>query len=279
MKAQLFSTRTVRPGDAPGNAYTSVMSAAGLSSTSGVSWWSEPRASLMTPAVPRPATARTANASRASLMSCMVSSVVGLPAYGGEPRADWVDGCLDPLPGTYEERLLRGLRRAARGLFRHRAQVGLQAGGRPERDDRPAAGGGVERAEAHGALPLLDGPELVGPARRSGREVERRQHDETARAVPIEPHRGRLAGGGEICGAHRGIEYRPDEPVGAVEPRTQRHERAAQLVPCCALSPVAVARGDRDGHGGSREPGPRGATPGERPYAARLAQHALPYPR
>src|SRR5256712_11404685 len=126
----------------------------------------------MTPAVPKPATARTANASRArgaSLKSSMVSSAVGLPTYGGEPRSDCVYGRLDPLPGAHEERLLRGLRRAARGLFRHRAQVGPQSGGRRERDDRPAAGGGVERADAHAILPPPDGPPLGGPARRSAR--------------------------------------------------------------------------------------------------------------
>src|SRR5438046_7336624 len=64
MNAQLLSTRTVRSGDEPGKAYTSVMSDAGLSSTSGVSWWSEPRATLITPAVPSAATTRVASASR-----------------------------------------------------------------------------------------------------------------------------------------------------------------------------------------------------------------------
>src|SRR5438034_17173 len=203
----------------------------------------------MTPAVPKPATARTANASRArgaSLKSNMVSSAVGLPTYGGEPRSDCVYGRLDPLPGAHEERLLRGLRRAARGLFSHRAQVGLQAGGHRKGDDRPAATTGVERAEADGALTFLDGPELVRPARRGRWEVERGHDHDVARPIPVEPHSGRLAGGGQVRGAHRGIEYCRHELVGAVEPRARRRERAPQLVPRRALAPVAVARGDRE---------------------------------
>src|SRR6185369_1675712 len=43
-------TSTIRPGAEPGNAYTSVRSTRGLSSTIGVSWWSEPASSLTPPA-------------------------------------------------------------------------------------------------------------------------------------------------------------------------------------------------------------------------------------
>src|SRR2546425_122524 len=164
----------------------------------------------MTPAVPKPATARTANASRArgaSLKSNMVSSAVGLPTYGGEPRSDCVYGRLDPLPGAHEERLLRGLRRAARGLFRHRAQIGPQSGGRRERDDRPAAGRGIERADAHRVLALLDGPELVDPARRSGRSGGRRGVRGARGGGPGGPSRGpgaRRRGGGGPAGGGGG---------------------------------------------------------------------------
>src|SRR5580765_421919 len=44
-------TSTILPGAEPGNAYTSVRSIRGLSSTSGVPWWSEPASSLTPPAI------------------------------------------------------------------------------------------------------------------------------------------------------------------------------------------------------------------------------------
>src|SRR3989449_7809380 len=47
-------TNTRRSELEPGNTYTSLMSSRGLSSTSGVSWWSDARAFLMRAAVPAP---------------------------------------------------------------------------------------------------------------------------------------------------------------------------------------------------------------------------------
>src|SRR5437879_8499781 len=107
----------------------------------------------MTPAVPRPAMARTANASRArgaSVKSCMVSSAVGLPTYGGEPRADWVDGCLDPLPGAHEERLLVGCGEPPAGS----SVTALRSG------FRPAGAGSVTTARPPAAG--LNVPRLTG---------------------------------------------------------------------------------------------------------------------
>src|SRR3989454_7449517 len=234
----------------------------------------------MTPAVPKPATARTANAScarGASLKSSMVSSAVGLPTYGGEPRSDCVYGRLDPLPGAHEERLLRGLRRAARGLFRHRAQIGPQSGGRRKRDDSPAAGPGVERADAHRILALLDGPELVDPARRSGREVERRHDDEATHPVPVKPHGGCLAGGGEIRGAARGCEDGCPRPVWAVELGLPRRDGAAKPVSLGPAAPIPIPRhdGERD-RCGRGDPGEARRTSGaERPNLPGFAQYAV----
>src|SRR2546427_611982 len=212
-----------------------------------------------------------------SLKSSMVSSAVGLPTYGGEPRSDCVYGRLDPLPGAHEERLLRGLRRAARGLFRHRAQIGPQSGGRRKRDDSPAAGRGVERADAHRILALLDGPELVDPARRSGREVERRHDDEATHPVPVKPHGGCLAGGGEIRGADRGIEDRCHHPVCAVELSLHRRDGAAKPVSLGPAAPIPIPRhdGERD-RCGRGDPGEARRTSGaERPNLPGFAQYAV----
>src|SRR5712691_2026119 len=121
------------------------------------------------------------------------------------------------LPGSYEERLLRGLRRAARGLFGHGAQIGFESGGHAQGDDRPAARGRVEGAEAHRGLTLLDGPELIRPARGGGRQLEGRDNDHVAATVPEQPHRGRLPRGGEIRCPHRGVENGGDELARAVE--------------------------------------------------------------
>src|SRR3989449_3850055 len=51
-------TNTRRSELEPGNTYTSLMSSRGLSSTSGVSWWSDARAFLMRAAVPGEQTQR-----------------------------------------------------------------------------------------------------------------------------------------------------------------------------------------------------------------------------
>src|ERR1051325_4446760 len=194
MNAQLFNTSTVRSGEEPGKTYTSVMSDAGFSSTSGVSWWSEPRARRITPAAARH-TANTVNENRCFIAA---SGLRGFPNYAGGSGPDWRPRRLvgrGALPD--EERLLGGLGRAARRLFRHGAQLERETGWHRHGGGDAAIGRGVEHPQAHG-FALGDGPQLVGAARRGGRQRKPRHHPPPPRRAPVQP-----GGRQEIEGAMR----------------------------------------------------------------------------
>src|SRR6059036_265998 len=169
--------------------YRSAMSAAWSAASSALSLWSDALIQRVRPmaaavassrlhAITRP---RDRDAAKRSMVHSSWKKRTGVERHRLYARRRCAD-CrgLAALPGSDEERLLGGLRRAARRLFGHGAQVGLEAGRHPESDDRPAAWARVEGVEAHRCLTLLDGPELVGPARRGGRQLEGRDDDHVA---------------------------------------------------------------------------------------------------
>src|SRR2546425_7260723 len=174
------------------------MSAAGSPASSMLSLWSDAVINRVTPTAAAPASSKLNTALRDMMGSSKKETGVECHLlYARARRSDW-----RPLTaarqGADEERLLRGLGRAAGGLFRHGTDFGLHAGRHLQRDDGAAAGRRVERAHAHRRAAFLDRPDLIGPARRRGRQVERSDDDDVARAVPVEPHGRRFAGGGEI---------------------------------------------------------------------------------
>src|ERR1051325_2741958 len=251
MNAQLFNTSTVRSGEEPGKTYTSVMSDAGFSSTSGVSWWSEPRARRITPAAARH-TANTVNENRCFIAA---SGLRGFPNYAGGSGPDWCPRRLvgrGDLPD--EERLLGGLGRAARRLFRHGAQLERETGWHRHGGGDAAIGRGVEHPQAHG-FALGDGPQLIGAARRGGRQPEHRHHHPPPRRAPVQPGGGRLTGSGERRGADVGRQQRGDERIARRDRVARGRERGARPSRRGTLPQVAVAETQRDDQaGGGREP-------------------------
>src|SRR5213594_3030636 len=117
--------------------YRSAMSAAWSAARSALSLWSEAFIHRVTPsaaavassrlhAITRP---RDRGAGKRSMVHSSWKKRTGVELHRLYARRRCAD-CrgLAALPGSDEERLLGGLRRAARRLFGHGAQVGLEAG-------------------------------------------------------------------------------------------------------------------------------------------------------
>src|SRR3989449_1129657 len=127
------------------NVYTSAMSAAGSAASSALSLWSDALIHRVTPsaaavasstpqAITRP---RDRGAVKRSMVHPSWKKRTGAELHRLYARPDNSDcRALAALPGSNEERLLGGLRRATRRLLGHRAQVGLESGGHPQREDR-----------------------------------------------------------------------------------------------------------------------------------------------
>src|SRR5712691_426808 len=142
--------------------YMSAMSAAGSAARSALSLWSDAVIHCVRPsaaavassrlhAITRP---RDRGAAKRSMVHSSWKKRTGVELHRLYARPGVLDCRALPaaLPRSHEERLLGGLPGAARGLFGHGAQIGLESGGHAQCHDDPAARGGVERADAHRCL-------------------------------------------------------------------------------------------------------------------------------
>src|SRR5712691_12097690 len=141
------------------------MSAAGSPASSMLSLWSDALINRVTPIATAPASSKLSTALR-DMMGSSLEKETGVechPLYARARRSD-CRRLTAARQGADQERLLRGLGRAASGFFRHGTDFGLHAGRHLQRHDCAAAGRRVERAHTHRRAAFLDRPELIGPA-------------------------------------------------------------------------------------------------------------------
>src|SRR5438093_742848 len=116
------------------------MSAAGSPASSMLSLWSDALINRVTPIATAPASSKL-SATLRDMMGSSLEKETGVechPLYARARRSDW-----RPLTaarqGADQERLLRGLGRAAGGFFRHGTDFGLHAGRHLQCDHRATA--------------------------------------------------------------------------------------------------------------------------------------------